>query len=284
MKSILVLTDFSENAANASKEALWLAEHRHTDLLLYNSYIKYPSIASYAGGSWKIEECIERKDQSKEELKFLAERLKSFNNEAATGLRNPAIHTISEDNDLGSAVARLINENDIELIVMGARNKDGQAGLFGHDINTVIEHATCPVLILPGNSSLKNIAKIFFASNYIKDDIIALSHSARFAESLNYDLAIVHVDNETENSILANKKMEKFEEILSATKFNKVKQISINGKNVISRLNRLLHNNPGNMLAMVHTKRTFFTRLFHHSTVKEAIENQKAPLLIFPLA
>jgi nucleotide-binding universal stress UspA family protein len=282
MKSILVLTDFSENAANASNEAFWLAERKHIDLLLYNSFIKYPSIASYAGTPWKVDECIESKNHSKEGLKFLSEQLNSIDDHSAAGLRKPVIHTICEDNDLGSAVAKLINENNIELIIMGARNPEGQPGLFGRDINSVIEKAVCPVLILPGNFSLKSITRIFFASNYTEDDIIALSYIAKFAELLNCDLEIVHIDNDMERAPAVNKKMKHFEQVLANTKFGGLKQNTHHGKNVINRLNRLLDDNNGDMLAMVHTKRSFCARFFHHSTVKEAIANQKAPLLIFP--
>jgi nucleotide-binding universal stress UspA family protein len=283
MKSILVLTDFSENATNASKGALWLAERKHADLLLYNSFIKYPSIASYAGTSWKVDECIESKNHSKEQLKFLSEQLSSIDDRSVAGLRKPEMYTISEDNDLGSAVVRLINEYDIELIVMGARDPEGQPGLFGRDINSVIEKAVCPVLVLPGNFSLKSISRILFASNYTESDIIALSYIVKFAELLNCDLEIVHINNDMESAPGVNKKIKHFEEVLENTKFGSIKQNALNGKNVINRLNRLLDNGNGDMLAMVHAQRSFFARFFHHSTVKEAIANQKAPLLIFPL-
>jgi len=282
MKNILVLTDFSENAANASKEALWLARRTHSDLLLYNSFIKYPSIAAYAGSSWKVDECLESKSHSKEELSFLRERLDSTDDHSSSGLRKPIIRTFSEDNDLGSAVVKLIHENDIELIVMGTRNPEGKPGLFGRDINSVIENAACPVLILPGNSSIKNISRIFFASDYGDDDIVALNYLSRFAELLNCELEVVHVDDNEERNASVNKKIKRFEEVLASTKFSNLKQNVLNGKNVVSRINRLLNNNE-DMLAMVHTQQSFCTRLFHDSTVKEAVSNQKAPLFIFPL-
>jgi len=282
MKNILILTDFSETAENASKAALWLAGRTHSDLLLYNSFIKYPTIATYAGSSWKVDECIERKDRSKEELKFLRERLNLTEDHSVAGLRKPVIHISSEDNDLGSAVTKLTNENDIELIVMGARNPEGKPGLFGRDINSVIETTTCPVLILPVNSSIKNISRIFFASDYGDGDIVALNYLSRFAELLNCELEIVHVDDNEERNASVNKKMKRFEEVLASTKFSNLKQNVLNGKNVVSRINRLLNSNE-DMLAMAHKQQSFCTRFFHDSTVKEAVDNQKAPLFIFPL-
>ena len=282
MKSILVLTDFSKIAENASKQAFWLAERTHSDLLLYNSFIKYPSIASYAGGSWKVDECIEGKHQSREELKFLSERLNAIHDHSVAGLRKPAIHTLSEDNDLASSVTKLTNENEIELIVIGARNAEGKPGLFGRDIDSVIERAARPVLILPCNSSIKHIGKIFFASNYSSGDLVALGYVSNFAELLNCDLEIVHIDQHMEKDASVHEKMKHFEDVLASTKFSGLKQNALGGKNVITRLNRLLKNDNGVMLAMVHAQRSFCTRFFHHSLVKEAVADQKAPLLIFP--
>jgi hypothetical protein len=65
MKTILVLTDFSKNATLAAAEALTLGGKLHADLLLFNTYITYPTAASYAGADWLAEEFAERQTQMK---------------------------------------------------------------------------------------------------------------------------------------------------------------------------------------------------------------------------
>lgn len=49
MKNILVLTDFSRNAAQAAESAAWLAEKMHAGLLLWHCGRKVPVMPGYLG-------------------------------------------------------------------------------------------------------------------------------------------------------------------------------------------------------------------------------------------
>jgi nucleotide-binding universal stress UspA family protein len=52
MKTILILTDFSENSAHAAKAAVNLAEKMHANMLLFHNYQVLPVTANYGAGPW----------------------------------------------------------------------------------------------------------------------------------------------------------------------------------------------------------------------------------------
>lgn len=63
MKTILMLTDFSENANHAAKTAAKLTKSLRSDILLYNTYYDHPILPTYAGGPWVVEEFVFRKEE-----------------------------------------------------------------------------------------------------------------------------------------------------------------------------------------------------------------------------
>ncbi|HVW13281.1 MAG TPA: universal stress protein [Mucilaginibacter sp.] len=280
MKNILVLTDFSKNAASAAEAGLLLAGKMHTDLLLYNTYIDYQTIASYGGGGWIVDEFSERKNKSRIGLDSLIEGLESLSGQLDAGDRKPNIYAESDDNDLAIDMVDLINTKNIEMIVMGARSDTADDYMFGADTNAVIGYATRPVLITPAGTELRNQHRIVFATDFEDADMEAIHFIARIAKSFYYKVEIVHVSDNDKNG--CDEKEKDFQIRLAKVKYLGMQYYRIKGKNVIDELNQFIDDIPGTILAMTHVQNSFLIQLFQHSMVKKALANQKAPLLIFP--
>jgi nucleotide-binding universal stress UspA family protein len=279
MKNILVLTDFSDNATTAAETGLIIAGKMSADILLFNTYINYQSIASYGGGGWIVDEFTERKHKSKLGLQALTEGLESLSYQLDTGDRKPAINSESDDNDLGLDVAELIKTKNVELVVMGARSGNKESFMFGADTNAVIEYSTRPVLIVPSGADIKKIHKIILATDFQDADMKAIHYLAKLGNLLHCQLEIIHVRGSGSE---CDKNKKAFEDQLSAIKYTGLKYHEVNGKEVVNRLNRLVNEETGSMLAMVHIQNSFFIRLFQHSMVRKALVHQNTPLLIFP--
>jgi nucleotide-binding universal stress UspA family protein len=56
MKTILALTDFSDNSSNAANSAVLLAGKLHANVLLYHNYETIPVASTFSGGPYVEEE------------------------------------------------------------------------------------------------------------------------------------------------------------------------------------------------------------------------------------
>lgn len=280
MKNILVLTDFSDNASAAAEAALLLAGKMHADIVLYNTYIDYQTITSYGGGGWSPGEFSERKLQSRKGLNALTEGLESLSALLGPEDRIPAIYSESDDNDLGLDMAGIIDRKNVELVVMGARSDTKDSFMFGADTNAAIEYSTRPILITPAGTDLRKLHKIVFATDFGKADMKAISYMVKLGKLLHCKIEVVHVCDESKNRTGEKEKV--FKQQLDEINYAGLQYKQVDGKDVIRRLNILVTEASGNLLAMVHEQNSFLVRLFEHSTVKAALAHQKTPLLIFP--
>lgn len=279
MKNILVLTDFSDNATAAAEAGLVIAGKMHADILLFNTYINYETITSYGGGGWIVDEFTDRRRRSKLGMEALTEGLESLSYQLDPDSRQPVISVESNDNDLGLNVADIIKKHDIDLVVMGARSGDKDSYMFGADTNAVIEYSNRPILLVPAGTNINKLHKIILATDFKDADIKAIHYLAKLGNLLHCQLEIIHVcgpDKECTN----DEKI--FEEEINALKYTGLKYHKVNGKQVVSRLEHLVKEQTGAMLAMVHIQHSFFIRLFQHSMVRKALSHQNTPLLIFP--
>jgi nucleotide-binding universal stress UspA family protein len=282
MKTILVLTDFSANATCAAEVGLMLSGKLHTDLLLFHTYIDYATMGAYGGGGWIVDEFTERKKHSKQGLELLTEGLESLSNELEPGDYKPVISFDLNDCNLEMAVADLLRQNNVELIVMGARSHDKEEALYGDDTNSIVNHATCPVLIVPAKTDLEQIRKVIFATDFDQADFKAIHYLAKLGRLFHYQLEIIHVINPASKEAVKSTQGTAFKEQLMQFKYQGLTYHEVGGKDVISRLNGLSTETGTGLLALFHHQRPWLIRLFAHSETKRALAKQKMPLLIFP--
>ncbi|MFA6245862.1 MAG: universal stress protein [Mucilaginibacter sp.] len=281
MKTILTLTDFSENAACAAKAGLVLSAKLKTDLLLFNTYIDYATLPYESGGGWDVDDFSLRKQHSVQGLESLTEGLESI----AVKLLEPAGHkpTVqfqSSNCDLGMKVAEIIKAQNIELVVMGARSKHPDDPLPGADTSAVIKNTSRPVLVVPTKTDLYQIRKIIFATNFDESDLKAIRYLMKLGKLMNYQLHITHVSKPGEDKITA--KEQAFKEQLELLNYQGLNYRKVNGKDLVARLNELTAEDGPAILAFLHHQLSFMIRLFSRSKTKAALARQRTPLLIFP--
>jgi nucleotide-binding universal stress UspA family protein len=283
MKTILVLTDFSENAKHAAKSAMCLSENLHADIFLYNSFVMAPAAPYYAGGPIVTEGIMWYSDESKDLLKKLAEDLETNCDHCSDGQFKPKITCANGEGNLGKDVVDIIKHKDIELVVMGARSGGTiEHILIGSDTNSVINHTTRPVLVIPPQSDFKGIKKIVFATDFNDVDIKALNYLKGLQKIFHCEMEVVHVSLNNEDD-----KKNFGQEVVFASMVNSLNDAdlsykTIRGKDVVNRLNRLCHETKADVLALVHYKDSFLSRILEPSKTKDALSHQKVPLLIIP--
>lgn len=281
MKKILVLTDFSDNAAKASEIAVEFGKKLNANILLFNSYSKLPTIASYAGGSWAVDEVMHKQGHSKNHLSLVAENLQNIPVKNGIEPEMPTITYLSEEGDLGSNVAEISKLNNIELIMMGARDKTSHENiLFGSDTKSVLRKAKRPVLFIPAKFDLEKLNKVVFATDFEADDMVAIKYLLKLGGLFNFKLEIVHVSG-------LKKEAPDEDELTFMNQFKKIRYENISyqnikGADIVNRLNRFIAETDAGMLAMVHHQESFLMDILRESITRKALLNQKIPMMIFP--
>lgn len=282
MKSILVLTDFSDNSEHAAELGVSLSAKLSTNLLLFNTYVTNSAIP-YVGESWVAEDIFWGDDDSKDNLNKLAGSLKIEVEKLGPEDYKPVIYCDNGEGKLGVIIPEIIRKHHVEMILMGARafNPDDD-GLFGSDLNSTIQKSSRPVLVVPPKINVDELNKVIFASDFDESDMLAIHYLAKLSKLLNFELEIIHVINADKAGKEKSQKEIELEEQVSQLKSLKITYHNIKGNDVAENILRIYKESGAGLLAMVHHQHSFIMRMLHHSTTKKILDNQEVPLMIFP--
>ncbi|MEO1052637.1 MAG: universal stress protein [Bacteroidota bacterium] len=165
MKTILVPTDFSEQAQFALDFATQIAKKNDTKIFLFH-VLEIP-VGTFAepltvnvGGSFDADFVKEMTDNAKKEINKLAEQF------AGEGV------DIETYVDLGSpyeGISHLVSEKQADLIVMGSKGASGLSEIFiGSNAEKVVRRSECPVIVVKQKTDTTKIKNIVFGTG-IKD-------------------------------------------------------------------------------------------------------------------
>ncbi len=142
MKTILLLTDFSDRADRAAELALVLAKANHTNLLLYHSVVLLETFM-YAGDPRA--ELLQGVAEGDVKLAELTDRLKSL-----MPAGEVLITSRAGTGSVKDSVLNIVGEDDIWLVVMGSNiNSDLHYQFSDSNIFSVISNSRCPVVLVP---------------------------------------------------------------------------------------------------------------------------------------
>ncbi|MGZ3757248.1 MAG: universal stress protein [Mucilaginibacter sp.] len=282
MKTLLVLTDFSDNATTAAKSAVKLGQMLHANILLFNNYVSIPVTPYVFGGGVVAEEANWMIDESREKLHKMAKTLETEIFADGTRPFNPAVHYENTEGNLGENVAELINSNQIEMVVMGAKT-GGVVDhiLTGSDTVSVIEHTTRPVLVIPPGVSIEHLQNVVFATDFSKEDMKAVKYLVKLGKQLDFKLKVIHVCLLGEKHLISSEEETNFRKQLADIDFP-ITYEEVRGEDVVERLNVLCTDTGTDVMALMHYQHSFFARLILSSTTKKALYHQKVPLLVIP--
>jgi len=283
MKTILVLTDFSENATHAATSAALLGAKLHSNLLLFHNYQSLPVTPFYAGGAMVANEPEWFGEESKKRLLELEKNLEPIFETLGEDDIKPVVRSQSDEGSLVENIKLIINKKEVELIVMGSRTKDPvDHFFFGSETTSVIHHAKCPVLIIPPKNNITGLNRIVFATDYDNADCDAIHYLIKLGKLFDTEIEIIHVLEDGDRTTAKTEKETAFREHVAKLKYPKITYRKIIGKDVVKRLNRLCKETGTGLLAMVHQHHYLFVRMLKHSVTKEVMIDQNIPLMVFP--
>lgn len=273
MKSIVVATDFSPAAENATRYAIELAGILKTKLVLLNILEPAPAYAVEVLPAMAVEDEMEACRQK------LEEKTQAIGKE--TGLE------VEYYCNFGSPGGLLVEESlkrEAQYIIagMGTRGK-GIRKLFGNTITELVQHSNVPILVIPENASFKTIAKMALA--YERD--LSFDADTRLLEPLTYlgdtfksKLQLVHVYRDVVEHL--NDRFNDRTRIERFTRHLQPETTNLYGTSVTAELEIFIHEQHIDLVAMLIQKHSFLARLFTKSQTRRMIFETDIPLLLIP--
>jgi nucleotide-binding universal stress UspA family protein len=278
MKTILVPTDFSKQAENATAIAANLAEKTKSSIILLHviednaiSMVSYTGEIAMPGIEDRlyIYKLIEKAKYQFQELRKKYPAIK-FQEEIKIG--NPYY-----------GVQEIIKDFDIDLIVMGTKGSSGiQEFLVGSNAEKVVRHAKCPVLTIHDNIEELKLSTVAFATDGKIGGGEHLDVVKALREFYNFDIYLVRVN--TPNNFLTDR--DSTLELKAFADNNQIDNYKLRIYNDVSEEEGILHfanEVDADLIVMGTHGRTGLAHLIGGSIAEEVVNHTKKPVLTYAI-
>jgi nucleotide-binding universal stress UspA family protein len=285
MKTVAVLTNFSDRSENAARYALHLAQKIKANILLFNSFLVPSDIPIDAQTVWPAGEYEEMQSYSEMKLKELGKKLEDeIKAKHYSLIFQPKITHLCEEGTIANSLNKLEEDKDIILLVIGTHSTDDLSTfLMGNNCRQVIDAATLPLMIIPGNAPIKDIEKFAFATDITYSDVAFINALASLATQFSAEIMITNVNPDTPLDSAHDAAVHLFmNDVTNEVEYNKISYRSIPNNNVKKGLEWLTANSNFDVLAMVHRKSSFFEFFYKSSISKKMAACSTVPLLVYP--
>ena len=278
MKTILVPIDFSDNSKNALDYAVEFAKKMNYEITLVHAF--QPTLVEAINDSIKIlkhQEITGTPQDIKAQLKLWQKAVIDID-------KNLDCNAIFIEGNLSDEINEIIEDNTIDLIIMGTKGATGLKSVFmGSNTAQVIETVLCPVLAIPSDYKFKDFKTIAFATDYHDNDKISLGFLTDLSEQFNSNLEVVHIANNDMKSRYEEDLLEYFvTQIKKTINYKKLNCHLIEGKDNISKaLNEFVVNHKVDLIAISTVDRILHGPLFNRGITKDMSHHIKVPLLAF---
>ena len=267
MQTILVPTDFSDNAGNAAAYAARLAKKLNASLVLLHAYM-LPTPVS------EVPYVMVNAEEMQRDNERLAEQ-------AAAKLQEEfgiAVTSIVRLGFPSEEIDAVIEDQPIDLVVMGMRGKGTLEKMMGSTTTSALKKVHKPILVVPQDASYRDLRHVTYATDFsytvsfhVYDLLLDL------LKSFNADLHIVHVQR---NQELTNQEIAGEIQMDPAFKgvpheFHLVKDGDVN-----HGIRSYLEKNTTDLLVMVTHEHGFLDRLFGRSHTRAMVYDTHIPLLV----
>ncbi|GAA4884418.1 universal stress protein [Flaviramulus aquimarinus] len=274
MRKILIPTDFSENALNATEYAIDLFKYEKSEYYIMHAY----QDDIYADETLLEKESIDNitklvSQKSSEKLKAILKKIKNIS-------PNPrhTYHIISANNLLLDEADKIVDEQNIDIIVMGTRGKTNDKNLtFGSHTLQVLKYVQCPVLAIPENYKYTQPKHILFPTDYmIPYKRRELKLLCEMVSPYRAVIDMLYVSKSSKLSIRQEDNKSFIKEELCKNTINfKIE----NGKHIINIIYKNIKENHIDMLVMVNTRHSFLENILYQSTIDELSLHLDIPFL-----
>lgn len=275
MKSILIPTDFSDNAMNAIEFALEFFKHHTVEFYFMHAYQNevYDHLNLISRDDF--DEVLEQvKTESQSNLEALLATVEQL-------APNPryTFHTISSYNTLVEEADLITDAKAIDLIVMGTKGlSNNRSIVYGSNTLNVLKYVQCPVMAIPADFKKTPLKHVLFSTNYLfpykRRELKLLSDLLSTYRS---KIDVVYVTKTEKLSIRQEDNKAFLKETLNN---NEIDFHCVDGITVENTILNYIKKSDIDMLVLVNTRHSFIEGMLFDSPVDKMSLNIKIPLLV----
>ncbi len=266
MKTILVPTDFSNNANNALTYANDFAKAINNKIVLLHVYI--PLVGKYTIIPGIDSQDVIEKKSSEKKLEKVRSKYTKVPIKELVKMGNPT-----------EEIIETARSSKSQLIIMGTHGASGlKRILFGSNTSDVISKSNIPVLAIPQRYRFKKITTIVYASD-LNNTMNELKHIIPIAKQLNATIEVLNLNyiynQNHDKKLLIEKKIK----ALSYKKIKLIEQKATIDYTMIEQIKKYLVKRKPQILVMFPEDKGWFDKLIMSSKTEELANQLKLPLL-----
>jgi nucleotide-binding universal stress UspA family protein len=274
MRKILIPTDFSEIAMNAILYGIDLFKYDISEFFILHAYQDeiYDDEISLTRESLERTKAMVSK-RSLEQLQKIQKKITEIS-------PNPR-HTyniISSDNLLLDETDKIVDDENIDIIVMGTRGKTNNKKItFGSHTLQVLKYVQCPVLVIPENYKYTQPRHVLFPTDYlIPYKRRELKLLCEMVSPYRAKIDMLYISKSDKLSMRQEDNRDFLKETLCK---NVINFLVVNSKDIVNTIYKYINENKIDMLVMVNTRHSFLENILFQSTIDEFTLNLDIPFL-----
>jgi nucleotide-binding universal stress UspA family protein len=267
MQTILVATDFSDNARNALNFAARFAQKMNASIILLHAYMLPTPVSEVPYMMVNVEEVQKENERLAREA---VEKLQS------QGIRASYLVRLGFPSDEIEAVTE---DQPIDLVVMGMRGKGALEKWMGSTTTSAIKKLHTPILVVPHDAAYSSPQHVVYATDFgytvgfhVYDPLISL------LKLFGAQLHIVHVQKDpnamTDKDIAGQIQLDP---VFAAVPHE---YHVVADSDVKHGITTYLEAHEADLLVMVTHEHSFLERLFGRSHTTAMVYNTQVPLLV----
>lgn len=272
MKTILIPTDFSDNAWKAAGYAANIYRDIPCRFILFHAY--------YVGGSVLEADAAHiiasRSEDINRSLKKTKETFLEFEHHDDTQIKAIALY-----GEVPEAIVKIVKNEFVDIIAIGTKGaSDNKETVLGSSALGVLEHLPCPVICVPSESSLTGLDHIMFATDYHNiDNLDKLVELKEIAETNDAKVSIVNIRTDLSVHVPAEDGMEG---LVLHNFFGAVPNEFYNHQadSIEAGILSFAHQKEVNLIVLINRNITYWESMFHKSLSKDTALHSNIPLLI----
>lgn len=274
MKTLLVPTDFSDAARNASRYAIELAKAMNYNVLLLHVF----NVPVLVNGDFSTTEMLDIGQMERDETERLKEEADLLRGNSDVMIDYKAMSGFTVDE-----ISVIEQHEKPDLIVMGLKPTGSISEyVFGSITTDVVKNTQTPVIIVPEATKFKPIDKIVFASDLKMECEMTMHEPLKdLLDSFNSTISILNVVKEQADKIgkddgVSGRRIEKYFE-------NREHMYHFMENNdIIAGISEFIVTSDIDMITMIPQKHNLIERLFKESNTQKMAFQVDIPLLTLP--
>lgn len=275
MKTILFPTDFSKNAAHASRYAGMLAKLYDANLVFLHVH-HIPMVPPNSGSS-VVKNAISLNEKS------VKEDLNVFTNKFIHDSNIPS-ERVTQRIEYGFASEKIVEvaqAMQADMIVMGTQGASDMIDKWlGTHAQEVMKNAHCPVFTIPKNVPIDYPQRILYAADFKENEKLAIEKLLCITKPLGATCKVVHIHDYFEPNI-GHIVEETVKELEEKFKNEDITVQQFHRADIIEGLESYLKTYKPDVLAMAIHEKSFLDNIFDTSITRHFIQEGKLPMFTF---